>query len=635
MSQPNELSDFLGELSGTLGTGEAKQVREVITIEKWLDSPFYSGDDISGRLYDIWKEEIAHVINNECSEWIATGSLGSGKSTAAETIVIRKLYELSCYEPIPFLFDLMKASVLAYIYFSVSLKQAELTGFGRIRRIIDGIPYFQKYYQRNSAKSSVLEFKSQMVIFGSDVGHQIGTDLFCAILDEANFLDKHGVFVESYSKATGLYSAVLNRRLNRFVIGGKDKGLSVLVSSAAVPTSFVESRILAAKDNPLIHVSNVVAYETRRKHYLDEEFLVFLGTDLVEPLMVESEHDLKFTVSHFPIDQEDIDFTKPFKEVIEELPEEVKLYYKFIPENFRQVFKDNIGQAIKDVIGHARVDSRKLFKSKDAYTEATQNLSIRSPFSRELITLSSNDSVALKDFFDFKTILKPNLPHYFHVDYATVKDMLGFAGAYADSFVKKGELKQPHITVDIMLPIESTRILGDEMPFFKVRDFLFWLREKGLNIALVTFDQFQSTDSIQLLNAAGIKAAKYNLLKSDAEYLTLANTYYERMISHYHNKTYRDELFNLDHDKINHKVDHPGSHSQGRRGTHRGPSNDLVECVAIVVTHAIQHADFSALKMKEYFDLQLAKRSPSEELYNKIRHGIIPGEVLDQRNMFK
>ena len=141
----DRLSKILETLSDNQTIRTAEQIREIKPVEEWLESPFYCGIDGAKNIYDVWKGHIADIFKGQYSEVIFTGSLASGKTTCATYCLIRKIYELSCYEHIPRLFEMMDSTIILFLVFSVTLNQAEKTAFGKIRRIIDEIPYFQKY----------------------------------------------------------------------------------------------------------------------------------------------------------------------------------------------------------------------------------------------------------------------------------------------------------------------------------------------------------------------------------------------------------------------------------------------------------------------------------------------------------
>jgi phage terminase large subunit-like protein len=122
--------------------------------------------------------------------------------------------------------------------------------------------------------------------------------------------------------------------------------------------------------------------------------------------------------------------------------------------------------------------------------------------------------------------------------------------------VKKSELGElPVVEVEWMVGIEpNRRYVDDEVPLWKIREFLIWLRESGVNVVKVTFDSFQSVDMIQLLQKKGFQVEKLSVDKTDEAYRNLVTLYLERRIKHVDNVVYRRELFALEWDGK--KVDH-------------------------------------------------------------------------------
>ena len=54
---------------------------------------------------------------------------------------------------------MMPGSFIAFIYFSLSKTQAELTGYGQIKNIVDMIPYFRDKFPRNEKLNSMMVFQ--------------------------------------------------------------------------------------------------------------------------------------------------------------------------------------------------------------------------------------------------------------------------------------------------------------------------------------------------------------------------------------------------------------------------------------------------------------------------------------------
>lgn len=195
------------------------QIREIVPIEEWIDSPYYAGPD-AASIYPYWKQHIINIFNSpvRINEVILTGGLGTGKTTIANILLLRRIYELSCYTNIPALFNLMASSKLMFAYFNINMSQALLTGYGQLKEMIDNCPYFQEKFPRNIRKDSEINFPqaNMMVRFASGTQHTIGTNLVGSVLDEANFFSKTEKITESammvQDKAKEIYTAARNRR---------------------------------------------------------------------------------------------------------------------------------------------------------------------------------------------------------------------------------------------------------------------------------------------------------------------------------------------------------------------------------------------------------------------------------------
>ena len=134
--------DILSTLSPL---GGVKQIRDIVPMKEWVKSNFYLGSE-ADAIYPYWADVLVEFSEGQFNELILTGSLRSGKSNTALLLTVRKFYELSCYTPIPALFKLSPTSLVLFMYLSLSLTQANMLGLGRIRRMLDRIPYFRKHF---------------------------------------------------------------------------------------------------------------------------------------------------------------------------------------------------------------------------------------------------------------------------------------------------------------------------------------------------------------------------------------------------------------------------------------------------------------------------------------------------------
>ncbi len=202
------------------GERKAQLIRPIVPIREWLNNEYYCGSEVF-NLYPFWKEHLIRIYESPVliNEIILTGGLGTGKTTFANAVILRKIYELSCYMNIPALFNLLPTSLMLFAYFNLNLAQANLTGYGQLRNMIDTSKYFQEVFPRNTRTDSSINFTqaNMMVRFASNEGHIIGTNLFGSILDEANFYKGDGQTStekagEAQSQAKQIYTAIRNRR---------------------------------------------------------------------------------------------------------------------------------------------------------------------------------------------------------------------------------------------------------------------------------------------------------------------------------------------------------------------------------------------------------------------------------------
>lgn len=198
---------------------KSARLRDIVPIEEWINSEYYVGPDALS-IYPYWKQHIINIFNSptRINEVILTGGLGTGKTTIANIILLRKIYELSCYSNIPALFNLMSSSKIMFAYFNLNLGQALLTGYGQLKEMIDNCPYFQDHFMRNQKKDSEIVWpqSNMMVRFASGTQHTIGTNLIGSCLDEANFYSKtEKITAEAMmiqDKAKQIYTETRNRR---------------------------------------------------------------------------------------------------------------------------------------------------------------------------------------------------------------------------------------------------------------------------------------------------------------------------------------------------------------------------------------------------------------------------------------
>lgn len=563
---------------------ESKQIKEIASIEEWVENYYYVGPD-GMKLYDFWKEELIEIFSDngrDYNEIIVTGGIGTGKSTFSLFAMIRKLYELSCYENICDLFDLMSSTLIVFIYFSVTKTQAELTGFGQFRDIIDSIPYFRNEFKRNDNLNSVLQLPENILFtHGSKAAHSIGMSMIGSILDEANFFDNASetshvqVSNQDYRRVSNLYSSIVNRRKSRFMDSGYDHGLSILVSSSTHTSSFTEKRIQESLEDPHTRVIKSRLWDVKPQKYSDQKFWVFIGSESLDPFIVEDMNDL----NQF-LDSEDlgtyIEGECTINQAIYNLSARYKHLFTDVPVDFKESFKVNLVKSLQEIAGVSVAPMGRLFTSRPVYHSVCDS-KLEHPFTKETLIISTGTRSTLDDFlkrgFRFKN---PKKDRYIHIDQSETTDSTGISMVHVADMREINSIVKPIIQLDFMLRIDPPRP-PKKISISKIRDFVFFLRDRmGLSIKKVTYDWFGSQESRQVLNERGIDAEHQSVDSSDDQYLTLVNLFFENRIILYDYKPFREELFDLIHDRKKRKVDHP-----------RHSSDDVADSLAGAVDNAL------------------------------------------------
>jgi len=148
--------------------------------------------------------------------------------------------------------------------------------------------------------------------------------------------------------------------------------------------------------------------------------------------------------------------------------------------------------------------------------------------------------------------------------------------------------------MDLVLQIRAPA--SGEIMFEEIREFIKYLKkEVKFPIQLVTYDGFQSMDSIQELRKSGVNAEEFSVDDKDRRaYNTLKNCIYQGVFECYPHKTFIREAEELVIAK-NGKVDHPEKSS--RRYQYEDKitkgSKDVADAVAGCVAKCIEHGKSS------------------------------------------
>lgn len=557
---------------------EIDYIRKPPTIEQFIEDDYYFGHSAS-FLHPRWKEDLHEVFRpgSPIFEWIFTGAIGTGKTTVGDIALGKKLCDLSCLRDPSRYYGLLPDEKVAFGIYSKTLAQAADAGFFKLRGYIDNSPYFREHFPRDPKKESRIDFepltgKKIQVAQGSRSGHALGIDLFAFLMDEANFMD------EKEDKDTGkmvgqaydLYNSTYTRLQSRFGrAGGTLPGMVILISSRNAQTSFLEEHLKVVKGGDHAHhtyVSDYALWECKPTHrYTFPGFKVEIGDRTSKSRILGPKE-------------------KPRKSarIIE------------IPTELRKMFDEDIDQALRDTAGVATFNISPLIRDRASVFDAVHP-KMQHPFTRETVLCDIEDDVLIEEHLDVmqlvrvsgskhKPRLNPKCPRFIHVDIGLTGDALGFSMGHVAGKVRTERINaegtistvvNPYIVMDLMLRVQAPS--GGEVDLSKVRAFILFLK-RIFPVAKVTFDQFQSSDSIQILKKEHLDAGHQSVDKKEDAYISLRSALFDRRISMYEYKPFQNEVLDLERDMKKRKVDHPAKATSGGKG-----AKDVSDSVAGVV----------------------------------------------------
>lgn len=563
---------------------ESDQIREIVPIEEWINSEYYCGADGVKKLYPFWKDLICDIFRDgkqNYNQIVLTGGIGTGKSTCGLYIVLRKLYELSCYKNVAGLFGLMSNTMTAFLYFSLTKYQAERSGFAQLRSIIDGIPYFKERFQRNKYRNSTLDFPENIRLFyGSSTADMIGMNVISAIIDEANFFgDSSGSEVDLGS-VEELYNSVLSRTSSRFTSNGVNNSLNLVISSSTFKTSLTSKLYDKSLTDPSIRYARARLWDIKPQGtYKNEYFYVFAGNDKFDPFIINDTVDLctKLGIS--------LDPSLSLPEAISKLSQEYRLLIDEVPIDFRHIYENNIIQGLQDFSGMSVSSTGKLFSSRSTF-ESCIDESIKPLFTKSEFTVETNNDESYNCIQYYLNGI--DFPHkecqrYMHIDIGVANDAYGIACCYKYGSKIIDGVEVPEYFYDFSLrivpPAPPKRVSID-----RCHQFILYMRDVlGLKIGLISFDQFQSEASRQFLSEHGFNVKYQSVDKTDTAYLYFVDCLYKRCV-HFSKEFAEDikkELFDLIWYRQKGKVDHPSD-------TKHGGMKDRMDAVVGALYNAFQ-----------------------------------------------
>jgi hypothetical protein len=527
-----------------------------------------------GVLYPAVMEELRELNSGKYDEAVLTGAIGTGKSTIALFTTAYQLYVLSCLKDPHQLYSLDPASEIVFAFQSLNKMLAESIDYKRFRAMIEGSAYFAHHFPFRKSLGSEMVFPKNIVVrpLSGNVNAAIGSNIFGGIIDEVNFMavveqSKNAADGGTFDQANEMYNAIVRRRKSRFMAaGGHLPGVLCLVSSKRYPGEFTDRKQAEARDEiARTGKTRIFTYDRRlweikpEGNYGKERFKLFLGDVARKPRILEDGAEAAANDAHLVME---------------------------VPDEFRSEFTRDILSAIRDIAGSATFALHPFIVNTEAVAKA---FGVR----QSVLSTQETDFVARPSIYPNR-ILRPDEPRMAHVDLGLTGDSAGVAVGWVEGFAKVPRSDNtfemmPVINLDLILEVKPPQ--GGEIEFENIRTLFYKLREVGMNLKWISFDTFQSADSIQLLRQKGFTTGTYSMDTTSIPYDFTKSAFYDgRIKAPVHDKAL-SEMMRLERNPQSGLIDHPPNFSKDCSDAVAGVVFGLTNRREIWVRHGVPMRD--------------------------------------------
>lgn len=541
-----------------------------VPIERFIEDPNYLG--LKGQVYPKVMEALVELNCGKYSEAVLTGGIGTAKTTIAIWTTAYQLYNLLSYVDPQKEFGLDRSSEIVMVFQSITGKLAKMVDYDRFRELLARSPFFVEKFPFDPEMSGEIRFPRRIIVkpISGEQTAAIGQNIFGGVMDEVNYMaktenSKSAVDGGVYDQALALYNSIARRRESRFMRKGVLPGILCLVSSKRYPGQFTDTKV-KEHENQLKATgkSSIFVYDKRtwevlpQDRFTGETFPVFIGDMSRKPRIM------------IPEEIKDMEATLRDPLIL------------MVPSEYRVSFDKDIHEALREIGGVSTLARHPYFVNTEAVAGAFGR--VESCIDCTQVDLTKEMPQAYPALFQ-----DPDEPHWCHIDLALTGDSVGICIGHVSGFetMERDTMVEvlPKIHIDFTLRVVPPR--NDEIPFWKVRRILVGLRDLGMNIKWVSFDSFQSRDSIQILRQKGFQCGLLSVDATTDPYDFTRAAFNDGRVSAPKDDHCQHELLCLEFDAEKQKIDHPANASKDVADAFAGVVYGLSTRSELYVRHGI------------------------------------------------
>lgn len=425
-------------------------------------------------------------------------------------------------------------------------------------------------------------------------------------MDEMDFADNKDVSIDQ-SKVYESFQAIVRRINTRFMNQGDIPGVVFLASSVRTERDFLATHIEDESNNPRTLIVREPIFNIKPSSiYSGEKFKVAIGTRFTNSYIINNE-------------DEEEDYKNNGFEIYD------------VPVEYRKDFENDINSSIRDILGVALKSSGQFIL--DDKIDDSVNKNVKNGFVNSDIKIGFDDQTSLFDYFDLDRInhILTNLPIFVHFDLSLTGDNTGI---FAHSVIETNNNSVDSdfnknvkgIANNLMfIPIFGARISplikGEQIPYYKLRDFVIKLRDSyGLNIVGVSADGYQSADMLQNFRIHGFDTSQLSMDKAPSlGYKTARSALNEGRVIMLDDSFLRTELVRLQENRRTEKVDHLSDGSKDMADAWAGSIYNAVKYneknPVVNITRVTIEDVLNSINTSDKKDFQDVNRKSIEDVY--------------------
>jgi len=495
-----------------------------------------------------------------CEVFLDDKGLGSGKSTEMAVCACIMLIRLFHLKNIETYFNLEKGiAQLALYNLAPTARVAADIVFRRYQVMLESMPWFKEHGIRiNPNVTSRIEFMDKPVVIqpgNSSRAFGVGYDTFMCMIDEC--AADEGFETKDKDYFLDLFEAANERRRSRFV-DTPEKGLMFCASSAGTENRAFEKMITEIEEK-----------------YEDDSTL----NPKTDPIDHEMGKVLIRRQSAFianPKHKKLIDMGEYFEHTVVREPRINKkiTYTVKIPNTFKRRFDLNPAKLLRNMCAIPSMAISNFFTDWDKVLNCVRSSNRVDPYPNKVDEYGYLTEVSPPEVWrdlpdNFHGI--NGLLYYLHCDLAISGDGCGLAfGHRMPNIIYEG-MALPKVGIDLSICFQGS--LQKKIQIAEVKQFIIDLHVKrGFQFAKITFDGFQSVQTMQELENSGYIVEKSGIKKSAFE--VLMELLYDNRLDWYEDDWALGEAKRLE-DKGNVVEKSLGS------------TDDEIECVAKVAEESV------------------------------------------------